>query len=441
MCKRTIIVGVVMSVIGLVPACAQWSLDECIKYALEHNIQLQKQRNEIEKAKINVETARNQRLPDLNASAAENLSFGRGLTSENTYTNKSTYSTALSLNTSVPLFTGMRIPNEVKMQKLNLQAAMADAEKAADDVALNVAQYFFQAVYGIELAEIAQRQVEIDSMQCRRLEALMECGKASGAELSQQEATLAQSRLTATQAANDYKTALLNLSQLLELPTPEGMRIVKPYVGEDIILQRIPTPEEIFGISLLSRSEINAAKLRIGSAERNIAIARSAFFPQLNINGSIGSNYYKTAGEYTDGFAKQMKNRFYQGIGVNLSIPLFNRLNTRNNVRLAKIEHSNRLLDLDERKKALYKEIQQVYYNTVAAESKYRSALASKKSCHDAFTLTKEKYENGKANITEFNEAKNALLKAESEMMRAKYEYLYQTRLIAFYNGEGLSME
>ena len=441
MSLRLIIIVLMATIGGTLSAYAQWSLEDCIKYAQEHNIQLKKQNNEIEKNKLTVETTQLQRLPNLTASASERFSFGRGLTSDNTFVNKNTSSTAFSLNTSIPLFTGMRIPNEVKMQKLNLKASLADLEKAQNDLALNVAQYFIQAVYGKELVGIAQRQIAIDSLQVERIVALKACGKASRAELSQQQATLAQSRLTATQAENDYQIALLNLSQLLELPTPEGFAILMPKTpNTEQFIKTIPLPETIFETALLVKPEISAAKLRIEGAERNISVAKSYLLPRLDLNGGIGSNYYKTSGELAESFSSQMKNKFNQEISLTLSIPIFNRMQTRNSIRTAKIEHQNRMLDLDEKKKTLFKEIQLVYYNTLAAESKYQSAVASLASSQDAFTLMREKYENGKANNTEFNESKTNLMKAESELMKAKYEYMYQTSLVDFYSGNPLKL-
>ena len=205
-------------------------------------------------------------------------------------------------------------------------------------------------------------------------------------------------------------------------------------------IKTIPLPETIFETALLVKPEISAAKLRIEGAERNISVAKSYLLPRLDLNGGIGSNYYKTSGELAESFSSQMKNKFNQEISLTLSIPIFNRMQTRNSIRTAKIEHQNRMLDLDEKKKTLFKEIQLVYYNTLAAESKYQSAVASLASSQDAFTLMREKYENGKANNTEFNESKTNLMKAESELMKAKYEYMYQTSLVDFYSGNPLKL-
>ena len=140
-----------------------------------------------------------------------------------------------------------------------------------------------------------------------------------------------------------------------------------------------------------------------------------------------------------DGFATQLKNNFSQYVGVSLNVPIFNRFQTRNSIRSAKIDRENQLLQLDNVKKTLYKEIQQAYYNAVAASTKYASSTTAAQSSKDAFTLTQAKYENGKATITEFNESKNNYLNAESDLVQARYEYLYQTALLNFYRGKDLS--
>ena len=154
----------------------------------------------------------------------------------------------------------------------------------------------------------------------------------------------------------------------------------------------------------------------------------------------MGTNYYTTSGFDSDSFSKQLKNNFSQYLGLNLSIPIFNHFSTRNKIRTAKIDRENQALRLENTRKDLYKEIQQVYYNAVASSSRYTSSEEAVRSNEDAFELTRAKYENGKATITEFNEQKNNLLKAQSDMVQAKYEFLYQTTLLDFYRGEQLDL-
>ena len=421
----------------------QWTLRECCDYAVANNITIKQQENQCRQQQLQLSTAKNSRLPDLTASASQNFSFGRGLTAANTYSNTNTSSTSFSLGTSVPLFTGFQIPNQIKLNQLNLEAATADLEKAKDDIQTQVAKAYVQILYDMEIADVARRQVAIDSMQVVRLQALVDNGKASGAELSQQKATLANSRLTATQAENTQRLAVLTLTQLLELPTPDGFSIVRPVLSEEMRIknQGCPSPDAIYDEALGVKPEILAQQLRLRATDHNIKIAQAGYMPTLSLSGGLGSNYYTTSGFNSDAFGTQLKNNFSQYVGLNLSIPIFNRFQTRNSVRNARIEQQNQQLALDKTKKTLYNEIQQVYYNTLNAQEKEKSSSEAVRSSNDAFQLMQAKYENGKATITEFNEAKNTYLRAESDYVQARYELLYQFALVQFYRGRSIQFD
>ena len=434
-----LLVGLVR--LGLLAQDKLWSLRECCDYAIEHNISIKQQENACRQQELQLSTAKNSRLPDLNASASQNFSFGRGLTAANTYTNTNTSSTSISLGTSMPIFTGFQIPNQIKLNQLNLEAATADLEKAKNDIRMQVAQAYVQILYDMEIADVAHRQIAIDSAQVVRLQAFVDNGKAAEAELSQQKATLANSRLTATQADNNTRLAILTLTQLLELPSPDGFAIVRPDVsgfsGQSGVSSL--TPDAIYAEALGIKPEIAAQQLRLKGTEHSIKIAQAANLPSLSLSGGLGTNYYTTSGFKSDGFSTQLKNNFSQYIGLNLSIPIFNRFQTRNNIRNARIEQENQQLQLDNTKKTLYKEIQQVYYNALNAQSKEKSSEEALQSTKDAFLLMQAKYENGKATITEFNESKNTYLKSESDLVQARYENLYQQALIEFYRGHDLN--
>ena len=419
-----------------------WSLRQCCDYAVEHNIAIRQQANQRDQQALQLESAKASRLPDLNASAGENFSFGRGLTADNTYTNTNTSSTSFSVGTSLPIFTGFQIPNQIKLNRLNLEAATAELEKAKNDIRVQVAQAYVQILYDMEIVDVAQRQIAIDSAQVARLQALLDVGRASEAELSQQRATLAQSRLTATQADNNLRLAYLALTQLLELPSPEGFSIERPAVtvGDGSPVATAQGPDAIFADAVATKPEIQAAALRVTASERSIDIARAGYMPTLSFNAGLGTNYYTTSGFKADGFGTQLKNNFSQYLGFNLSIPIFNRFQTRNSIRSAKIDRENQLLALDNTKKTLYKEIQTAWYNNIAAAEKLRSSDEARQASADAFRLVQAKYEAGKATITEFNEAKNNYLKTESDLTQARYEYLYQQALLQFYRGEPLQL-
>ena len=440
---RKVISVLLFYLVTLLPLSAQpklWTLRECCDYAVAHNISIKQQDNRCRQQELQLSTAKNSRLPDLSASIGENFSFGRGLTAENTYTNTNTSSTSFSLGTSVPLFTGFQIPNNIKLNQLNLEAATQDLEKAKNDIRTQVAQAYVQILYDMEIRDVAQRQIAIDSQQVHRLQMMLDNGKASPAELSQQQATLAQSRLTATQADNQLQLDILALTQLLELPSPEGFSIVRPDLSSAPSLweSEAISPELIYQEALTTRPEVAAEQLRLQGTENSIKIAKAALYPQLSFSAGLGTNYYKTSGFAADAFGKQLKNNFSQYLGLNLNIPIFNRFSTRNNIRSARIDQETQQLQLDNVRKSLYKEIQQVYYNAIAAKQKWESSQQAMLAAQDAFTLMQAKYENGKANLTEFNEAKNAYLKSESDLVQAQYEYLYQSRLLDFYRGRTL---
>ena len=441
--KHVIVCCCVIAALTL-PASAQpklWNLRECCDYAVEHNISIKQHENQWRQQELQLSTAKSARLPDLSASAGQNFSFGRGLTAQNTYSNTNTSSTSFSLGTSVPLFTGFQIPNQIKLNQLNLEAATADLEKAKNDIRMQVAQAYVQILYDMEIADVAHRQIAIDSAQVTRLQAFVDNGKAAEAELSQQKAVLANSRLTATQADNNTRLAILSLTQLLELPSPEGFNIVRPNISEfsEFSDNSDITPDAIYAEAIGIKPEILSQQLRLKGTEHSIKIAEAGNYPTLSLSGGLGTNYYTTSGFKSDAFGTQLKNNFSQYIGLNLSVPIFNRFQTRNNIRNARIEQENQQLQLDNTKKSLYKDIQQVYYNALNAKSKEKSSEEALKSTKDAFTLMQAKYENGKATITEFNEAKNNYLKSESDLVQARYENLYQQALIDFYRGKDLN--
>ncbi len=413
-----------------------WSLRDCIGYALEHNISLQQQGLQVQQQELQLSTSKGSRLPSVSANASENFSFGRGLTADNTYSNTNTTSTGFSLGASVPVYQGSRISNSIRQDELNLKAVTADFERAKENVSMAVAQAYVQILYNMELLDVARNQVAIDSLQVERLTGMLENGKASPAQVAQQRAALGQSRLTATEALNSLKLAVLDLTQLLELPSPEGFTIIRPVT--DLEGTILPDPERIYEDALLEKPAVKAEEFRLDASEYAIKIAKGAYLPSISASGGFGSNYYTMSSAPSNSFADQMKNNFSQYLGLTLSVPIFNGFQTRNQVRAAELSRKNQMLQLENTRKTLYKEIQQAYYNAVAAREKLLSSKEAEASAKESYDLVTAKYENGKANITEFNEARDAFLRSESDLSRARYEFLYATKLLDFYQGREL---
>ena len=436
--KRILILAAAL--LGGLSARAQsgpWSLRDCINYALEHNLTVQQSALTVEQREVELNTAQSRRLPAFSASASESLSFGRGLTADNTYSNSNTTSTSFNLGGDVPIFQGFDITNGIKLSKLNLAAATADLEKARDDIRVAVAQAYVQILYNQELLRVAREQASHDEELLNQVRERLAAGKVSEAEVSAQQATLAQSRQSEIQAEGNLQVSVLELTQLLELPSPEGFSVVAPTVDDpsQLLLMR---PEAIYEEAVEVKPSVEAAKLNVESAELSIARAKGAYLPSLSLNGGLGTNFYTNSKYAAAPFGEQIKNNFSQYVGLSLSIPIFQRFNTRNNVRTAQINFKSQQIQLESVKKALYKEIQQAYYNAVSAQARFVGSRESAVSARQHYELTEEKYRVGKAGVADYNDARNSWLRAESEHIQARFQCLYQTKLLDFYRGRDL---
>ena len=228
--------------------------------------------------------------------------------------------------------------------------------------------------------------------------------------------------------------ALLSLSQLLELDSPEGFDVTKPE-AIDISNAVLTAPDIIYSEALGIKPQIKAEQLRIQSAEKNIRIAQAGYYPSINFNSGIGTSYYKTNGYDSNSFGRQLKDNFSQYVGLSLSVPIFNRFTTRNSIRSARVALHTQQLQLEETKKALYKDIQQAYYNALASQKQCISSNAALESARTSFDLMDKKYSNGKATATEYQEQKTALLKAEATSLQSRYTFLFRQKILDFYRG------
>lgn len=415
-----------------------WTLSDCIDYALQHNLSVRQSEINVQQKEIDLNTAQGRRLPGVSASAGENISFGRGLSSDNTYESGNTASTSLGIGADITIFQGFDIKNAVKAGKLNLAAATADLEKARDDIRVAVAQAYVQILYDKEMLEVARNQVAVDSLLLVRMEAMKASGMASASEVAAQQSTLAQGRLSATQAEGNLSLAILDLSQLLELESPEGFTVEVPDESS-LGIRLLPKPEDVYLEAVERKAVVQSESLRLESAKVSIDRAKGAFMPSLSLNGGVGSNIYYSSKAQSASFGKQLGDNFSPYLGLQLNIPIFSRFSTRNQVRSAELSYTNQQIQLESVKKSLYKDIQQAYYNAVAAQAQYVSSREAAKSAETSFNLTREKYENGKANMAEYNEARGRWLEAESNYLQARYKSVFQSKILEFYRGVDLS--
>lgn len=437
--KRTFIPLCLMAICTLtLQAQESWDLERCIQHAIEHNLSIKQKEAAKAQSEVELNTAQWSRLPNLNGNVGQSFNFGRALQADNTYGNRNTRNANFSLGTNIPLFTGLQIPNNIALSKLNLKAATEDLEKAKEDISIQVASYFLQVLFNEELLKVAENQMRLSQEQLERKIAFFKNGKASEAEVLEAKSRLAQDELSVVQAKNNHQLALLDLSQLLELPSPENFQVKMPDIGHVSI--DLSLPEEVFAQAMMNKPAIKAAHYRVQGAEKSIRIAQSAYYPQLSFGAGIGTNYYHLSGIENASFSSQWEQNMNKYFQFSLSIPLFNRFQTRNRVKSARIQHTALSWQLEESKKALYKEIQQAYYNALASESKYMSSQTATESAEASFRLMSEKYANGKATATEYNEMRTVWMKALSEGIQAKYDFVYRSKILDFYKGVPLTL-
>lgn len=444
--KRTIVSVAMMSLLFCLPAGAQepdrqWTLEECIRYAIENNIDLKQRELERKSREVDLHTSKYSWLPDLNASVSENLGFGRSESNEGLIVDRNSANTNASIQLSMPVFDGLRIPNDIAARKLDLKAAVETLNKAKEDLAINVASYYLQVLYNKEMLKVARLQVDLSAEQVSKTEALYKAGKVPVSQLYDIKAQLAKDEVTLTEAQNNVKLALLDLAQALELERAGGnFDVAEPATGDAVeqYMSSIIPPDQVYDHAVTFKPQIKEQQFLLESQKKMLRVAQAGYYPKLNFSAGYSTGYYHNFGEgdYNNPpFSDQLKNNGQKFVGFSLNIPIFNRFQVRNSVRNARLNIHNRELMVENSKKILYKEIQQAYYNATAAQEKYISSGKSVDASKIAFSYAEERYGAGKSTVFEYSEAKTKYAQSLAEQTQSKYNFIFRTKILDFYNG------
>ncbi len=437
--KTTLIAGILFILLAMGSAGQEtWSLQQCIDYAIENNIQIKQQELNTGYNEILVSQAQSDRLPNLNGSLSNNYNFGRSLTYDNTYQNVNSMQVNGYLATDVTLWNGFIISNTVKMRELNLHAAIHDLQKTKDDIVLNTAAAYLEILFAEELAVVSEAQIEVTKQQIERTAKLVDAGSLARGALLEIEAQLAREELQLVNDQNRIQLAYLNLYQFLELPVENSFQVKKPILPEIKANITMSNSFDVFKNAIHLRPEIKAAQLRVESARRQLSIARGNRFPVL----SAGANYYNLYNNrYSDNngdkitLNDQLDNNMWYTAGLTLNIPIFNRFQVKNAISNANLQIQDYEYRLQSARNVLRKDIELAYANALAALNRYISGEKAVESMEEAFRYTEEKFNVGMINTVEYNESKNYLTVARSELLQARYEYIFRAKILDFYNG------
>lgn len=408
-----------------------WSLDSCISYAQSHNISVRQRAVDCLNAEYGVTEAKDRFLPTVGAGASQNFAFGRGLTGDNTYANRNTQSFGVNVGLNMPIFQGLAGVRRLDYAKASLSAVLEQYEAAKDDVTLNVIAQYLQVLYCKEMLEVSADQTALSAKELERRRELFEAGKIAELDVLEAEAQLARDELTQVNADNDYRLALVAMTRLLMLPDADGTFSVQPVEDAELPL---PDVETVYARALGSNHGLRAAELNVKAAERNVSLSRTGYMPTLSFNAGLSTNYYKVSGLPGDSFGRQMRDNFSKSLGFSLSVPLFDAFGTRNSVRRAKASQISAELQLDDARSQLYQNIRQAHSQAMAARRKCASSEVAATASRAALDAMQEKYNYGRANATEFEQAKTAWFRARAELVQARYESMLRTRVVEFYN-------
>ncbi len=443
-----------------------WTLMECINYALENNIQVQSSSLQTELDKNNLEAARGRRLPDLRAGSTIGWNFGLNIdpvTNEISRTSRNTAS--LSLSSNLTLFDGLRIHNSIAQNNLQYLASLADLEKAKNDVSLNVISAYLQIMLNKEILQVAREQVKVSDLQVNRTRKLVDAGAAPEGDWLQFVAQQARDEQNLIAAENAVLISKLNLANLLQLERPEEFEIIEPELNIPAATHLATGPHTVYESAVASQPEIKAAETRIESSEKAIAVSKGAYYPSLSVFGQVATSYsdqiieptgfeqyngpigvtannepvyliqpQQVATGYADvPFVDQVGDNINEYVGLSLSIPIFNRLQVKNNVQNARVSYEINQLQLEQTKNDMRRIIYQAHADARASFNSYRAAEKATEASQASFDYAEDRYEVGAINQFDFENAKNNLAVARSEMLRAKYDYIFKMKVLEFY--------
>ncbi|MBD5233186.1 MAG: TolC family protein [Bacteroidales bacterium] len=407
-----------------------WNLDECVDYAIEHNTEVMNQALTAYQSELGVTEAKDAFLPELSGYASQSFNFGRGLTADNTYANRNTSSFSVGAQLSLPLFQGLRAIRQLRYSRQSLTASLERTEAAKDNVTLSVLSGYLQALYAREILDVATLNLGISRSELERRQQLLEAGKIPELDIFEARAQVSQDELSVVNARNDSTLAMLDLRQLLNLPVDADFDITPvPDTPMPLI-----SADDVFANALARNHTIQAGRLESEAARSYVSVAKSGYIPRLSFNAGIGTNYYKTSGFDNGSFSSQMRHNFAKSLGFSLSVPIFDGFSTRNSVRRANAQAAVADLRLDEARNNLYKSINQAYTQAIAAYKKQEAADVSVASSRAALEAMQVKYDNGRANATEYEKARSTYTSALTQAVQAKYEAILRSRIIDFYN-------
>lgn len=423
----------------------QWTLRSCIDYALENNITIQRNRISAESTKEDVKSAKADFLPSITGSISQRIvnrpndTNGTIISGDDITTSesKTSYNGSYGIDASWTLYNGGKRLNTYKQQKLNNRIAELSIEESANTIEENITQLYVQILYSAEAVKVNESTLEVSKAQFARGQEQFNVGSISASDLAQLEAQVSSDnyQLVTSQATlQDYK---LQLKQLLELDGDFEMDLYIPELDDSSVLIPLPAKDDVYNAALSLRPEIQSGKLNVDASDLSIKMARAGYIPSLSLTAGIGSN---NANGNDFSFSEQIKQNWNNSIGLTVSIPIFDKRQTKSAINKAKLQKQTSQLDLLDEQKTLYRTIENLWLNANSAQQQYVAAKENLKSTQTSYELVNEQFNVGMANTVELLTEKNNLLSAQQATLQAKYTAILNAELLRFYQGEEIDL-
>ena len=418
-----------------------WTLQQCLDYAMQHNITLQRARLQLQSAKEDVSQSKAALLPSLNASTSHNLAYrpwqesGMATVTNGTVStgiDKASYNGSYGLNASWTVWNGNRNRNQVKLNKLSEEQAELEIQETANSIQEKIAQLYVQILYLTEAVKVNEESLKTSQANENRGKEMVEVGKMSKADLAQLSAQRANDEYSIVEAQSQLLNYKLQLKQLLEITDETAFDVAVPEISDERILADIPSLQSVYEAALLSRPEIERSQLAVKSSDVSLNIAKAGWMPNVNLTGGVTTSTNSLSGT---GWGSQFKSNVNTQLGVGVSVPIYDGRSTKTAVNKAKIQQLQAQLDLQDQQKTLYTDIQQYWLNAMTNQQKYKAASSSVESAKQSYDLLSEQFRLGLKNIVELMTGKDNLLSAQQNQLQSKYLAIYNKQMLDFYRG------
>lgn len=418
-----------------------WNLEQCIDYALANNIQLKQSELRQRSLANNYEQSKRDRLPYVGANLSQNNSFGRSQVAQGTYENVNVNSASGNIGASISLFEGFTKQNRIKQHYYNALVGQEEHAVMSNNISIQIAQYYLQILLDQELVAVAKEQLVLSAKQIEDIKVSIEAGKLASSTLSEAISKQAQEEVQVVERENSLSLSYLKLVQLLYLDEREGFEIERPPLPELTAKANIENVADIYAKSLRFMPEIKRAQHEMKSLDAGIKVSKGSLYPSVKLQGSYGSSwYYNDLTGATAPFSKQLDNNMGSSIGLSISIPIFNALSVRTQVKNSQIQYKLAEYKLEDEKEKLKQEVEEAYLEALSALKRFEATEKSVLAAKEAFENIELKFQHGAATMTEVNESQNNYTLERSKSLQSKYNFIFKTLILQFYEGKALSL-